>query len=237
LATSSERETERASTSWHNTTKVGARSFFEGLTSLFSAFSHPYEYEINNLVYAFSRVTLHFKWTDYDHRSYLDNQMAAVQERLYGPIEATAATWVDTPEALADLAAQLEQEPEFAIDLEAHSYRTFQGFCCLMQISTRTLDFLVDVLPLRGHMSILNAVFTNPRIVKVLHGADSDVVWLQRDFGLYVVNMFDTGQASRVLGTDLLTSSGCCPVSNALSRDAQFWSGALVAALLRCGCR
>ena len=28
----------------------------------------------------------------------------------------------------------------------------------------------------------------------MFHGADSDIVWLQRDFGLYVVNMFDTGQ-------------------------------------------
>lgn len=33
----------------------------------------------------------------------------------------------------------------------------------------------------------------------MLHGADGDVEWLQRDFGLYLVNMFDTGQASRVL--------------------------------------
>jgi exosome complex exonuclease RRP6 len=33
----------------------------------------------------------------------------------------------------------------------------------------------------------------------VFHGADSDIVWLQRDFGIYVVNMYDTGQAARVL--------------------------------------
>ena len=45
----------------------------------------------------------------------------------------------------------------------------------------------------------LAAVFADPGIVKVLHGADSDVLWLQRDFGLYPVNMFDTGQAARVL--------------------------------------
>lgn len=32
------------------------------------------------------------------------------------------------------------------------------------------------------------------RIVQVLHGADSDIAWLQRDFGLYIVNLFDTGQ-------------------------------------------
>ena len=35
--------------------------------------------------------------------------------------------------------------------------------------------------------------------VKVFHGADHDIEWLQRDLGLYVVNMFDTGQAARVL--------------------------------------
>lgn len=34
---------------------------------------------------------------------------------------------------------------------------------------------------------------------QVMHGADWDIPWLQRDFGLYIVNLFDTGQASRVL--------------------------------------
>ena len=29
-----------------------------------------------------------------------------------------------------------------------------------------------------------------------------DIGWLQRDFGIYVVNMFDTGQAARVLNFD-----------------------------------
>lgn len=36
-------------------------------------------------------------------------------------------------------------------------------------------------------------------MVKVLHGAESDILWLQRDFGIYVAGLFDTGQASRVL--------------------------------------
>lgn len=29
---------------------------------------------------------------------------------------------------------------------------------------------------------------------QVLHGSDHDVTWLQRDFNLYLVNLFDTGQ-------------------------------------------
>lgn len=32
-----------------------------------------------------------------------------------------------------------------------------------------------------------------------MHGADWDVIWLQRDFGIYIANLFDTGQAVRVL--------------------------------------
>ena len=39
-------------------------------------------------------------------------------------------------------------------------------------------------------------MFADPGALKVLHGSDSDVVWLQRDFGLFLVNMFDTGQVS-----------------------------------------
>lgn len=34
---------------------------------------------------------------------------------------------------------------------------------------------------------------------QIFHGADSDMEWLQRDLGLYVVNLFDTHQASRAL--------------------------------------
>jgi ribonuclease D len=48
-------------------------------------------------------------------------------------------------------------------------------------------------------MQKFNQIFCDPKIVKVLHGADFDIQWLQRDFGVYVVNMFDTGQAARVL--------------------------------------
>ena len=38
------------------------------------------------------------------------------------------------------------------------------------------------------------------QVLKVLHGARSDVEWLQRDFGIVIRNMFDTYEACRVLG-------------------------------------
>ena len=96
--------------------------------------------------------------------------------------------------------AHLEKSREIAVDLEHHSYRSFQGFTCVMQVSTRTTDFVVDALELRDLIrDALGPVMADPSKMKVFHGADMDVQWLQRDFGIYVVGMFDTGQAARVL--------------------------------------
>ena len=132
--------------------------------------------------------------------------------------EETPFSWVSTPEDLAIMLDKLRDAKEIAIDLEYHNYRTFSGFVCLMQISTREEDFVVDTLALRQELEELNEVFTNPNIVKVcsqsagsvecnntdymqvLHGAESDIVWLQQDFNLYIVNLFDTYHASKVLG-------------------------------------
>ncbi|XP_016500633.2 protein RRP6-like 2 [Nicotiana tabacum] len=116
------------------------------------------------------------------------------------PLEITPFKFVEEVKDLKQLAAKLRAVDEFAVDLEHNQYRSFQGLTCLMQISTRTEDFVVDTLKLRVHIGpYLRDVFKDHMKKKVMHGADRDIVWLQRDFGIYVCNMFDTGQASRVL--------------------------------------
>lgn len=61
----------------------------------------------------------------------------------------------------------LKQATEIAVDLEHHDYRSYHGFVCLMQISTRKQDWIVDTLELREELIALNEVFTDPNIVKV----------------------------------------------------------------------
>eukprot|EP01063_Lacrimia_lanifica_P006170 TRINITY_DN1370_c0_g1_i2.p1 TRINITY_DN1370_c0_g1~~TRINITY_DN1370_c0_g1_i2.p1 ORF type:complete len:1065 (+),score=397.55 TRINITY_DN1370_c0_g1_i2:61-3255(+) len=109
-------------------------------------------------------------------------------------------TYIDQPAQLQKLAKQLLTEQVIAIDLEHHSLHSFQGFTCLMQISTRTNDYVVDTIELRKHMPVLLTSFANRNVLKVLHGCSSDIEWLQRDFGLYIVNCFDTGEAAQQLG-------------------------------------
>ncbi|KAF1879637.1 hypothetical protein Lal_00033295 [Lupinus albus] len=116
------------------------------------------------------------------------------------PLESTPFMLVEDVKSLKELAAKLRSANEFAVDLEHNQYRSFQGLTCLMQISTRTEDFVVDTLKLRVHVGpYLREVFKDPAKRKVMHGADRDIVWLQRDFGIYICNLFDTGQASKVL--------------------------------------
>lgn len=120
---------------------------------------------------------------------------------MYRPFESTTATLVDTEDALADMLEELKQAKEVAIDLEHHDNRSYIGIVSLMQISTRDKDWIVDTLrPWRRRLQCLNEVFTDPNILKILHGAYMDVVWLQRDLGLYLVGLFDTHYAARALG-------------------------------------
>ncbi|KAI0123790.1 exosome complex exonuclease Rrp [Xylariales sp. AK1849] len=147
-----------------------------------NSYKHPYETEILNLQYPQS--------------------VYEVAEPIkYQPVETTVATFVDTFEGVLDMLAELKQAKEIAIDTEHHDFRTYSGLLSLMQISTREKDWIVDTLqPWRHKLEVLNEVFADPGIVKVLHGAYMDIIWLQRDCGLYIVGLFDTFHAAESLG-------------------------------------
>ena len=108
-------------------------------------------------------------------------------------------TIIDTPSALKRLAAVLENESVFACDLEADSMYHFKEKVCLLQIATPHLNVVIDPLAVRD-MAPLKPVFLNPKIKKVLHGADYDIRSLFRDFQIEINNLFDTELASRFLG-------------------------------------
>ncbi|KAF7910366.1 hypothetical protein EAE99_011282 [Botrytis elliptica] len=145
-------------------------------------YKHPYETEILQLQYP-----------------------SAMYEKAepikYLPVESTSAKFVDTYEGVLEMLEELKGAKEIAVDLEHHDTRSYVGLVSLMQISTREKDWIVDTLkPWRQQLQVLNEVFADPNIIKVFHGAYMDIVWLQRDLGLYVVGLFDTHYACRRLG-------------------------------------
>lgn len=114
--------------------------------------------------------------------------------------------WIDNADALTRLAVTLESESMIAVDLENHSFHSYNGHLCLMQISTFSRDYIIDAIALRSEIGTsFRNIFANPSIVKVFHGAQSDIQWLQRDFNIFIVNMFDTFFAAKALGLPTLS--------------------------------
>lgn len=113
-----------------------------------STSSHPYQYEIQHIKYP----------------SRMFQSEPAISPKSF---EETPFSWISTPQELAIMLDKLRQAKEIAVDLEHHSFRSWSGFLCLMQISTREEDFVVDTLALREELQELNEVFTNPEVVKV----------------------------------------------------------------------
>ncbi|KAH8921812.1 hypothetical protein BT69DRAFT_1335260 [Atractiella rhizophila] len=121
-----------------------------------------------------------------------------------GSFDTVAMAYVDTVESFEAMVEEIREskEKELAVDLEHHDYHSYAGILCVMQLSTRQKDWVVDLLKpeLRPLIHKLKEFFEDPAWIKVLHGAFMDVTWLQRDFGIYIVSLFDTFEASKTLG-------------------------------------
>ena len=116
---------------------------------LLCSYAHPYEFEIINLQYP---------------RSVYEQ----ANPQPFSPLDASAATFVDTPQGVRAMLAELKLAREIAIDLEHHDTRSYVGLVSLMQISTRDKDWIVDTLkPWREDLQVLNEVFADPSILKV----------------------------------------------------------------------
>jgi ribonuclease D len=95
------------------------------------------------------------------------------------------------------LVRRLAAEPVIGIDTESNSFHVYRERICLVQISTRDEDFIVD--PLAVDVAPLGAVLCDGRET-VLHGADYDVRCMKREWGWRLPRLFDTMAAARRLG-------------------------------------
>jgi ribonuclease D len=111
----------------------------------------------------------------------------------------SAPILVETPSALQRLAEVLAREPQLAVDTEANSLHAYHERVCLIQFSTPEADYLVDPLAL-DDLTYLGPIFADPKIEKIFHAAEYDVLGLQRDFYFTFANLFDTMLAARILG-------------------------------------
>jgi len=97
------------------------------------------------------------------------------------------------------LVDQLRGVPLLAVDTESNSLYAYYEQVCLIQLSTRERDYIVDPLAL-DDLSPLGEVLADPATEIVFHAAEYDVISLKRDFGFRFGRLFDTMMAARICG-------------------------------------
>lgn len=105
---------------------------------------------------------------------------------------------VDTDAGVVALAERLARATVIGVDTESDSMYHYAEKVCLLQFTDPEGDVILDPLACTD-LSPLAPVFDDPSIVKVFHGADYDVVCLQRDYGFRIRNLFDTLFAAQFL--------------------------------------
>lgn len=108
-------------------------------------------------------------------------------------------TVIEHNQQLAELCAGLTSETALALDLEADSMHHYREKVCLLQLSNRRENWLIDPLQVTD-LTPLGTLLAQPGLLTVLHGGDYDIRSLHRDFGIVVQQMFDTMVAAQFTG-------------------------------------
>jgi len=107
--------------------------------------------------------------------------------------------WVNNKDLLRKMLDDLCSQPRVAVDTESNSLHAYREQVCLVQFSSPQADYLVDPLELTD-LSELAPLFASPKIEKIFHAAEYDLICLRRDFGFKFAGLFDTMQAARIIG-------------------------------------
>ena len=109
------------------------------------------------------------------------------------------ATLITAREHLEEVVAELAKCPRLAFDTESNGFYAYKERVCLVQISSPTEDYIVDPIAIPD-IAPLGPLFANPKIEKLFHAGEYDVLCLKRDYGFTFSNLYDTMIAARVLG-------------------------------------
>ncbi|MCL4530727.1 MAG: HRDC domain-containing protein [Chloroflexi bacterium] len=109
---------------------------------------------------------------------------------------------VQTVKEFEKLVLDLNGQTRIAVDTESNSLHAYRERVCLIQFSTPETDYILDPFAF-DNLDALAPIFANPRIEKIFHALEYDVICLRRDYGFEFCNLFDTMQAGRILGRKL----------------------------------
>jgi ribonuclease D len=123
---------------------------------------------------------------------------------------------VDTADKMKQCIAELTEfaPSEIAFDVESYNKSKYTQLTCLLQVTSDAgKEYVIDTLAdgVWDEVGGLAPLFADRRIVKIGHSIGGlDVRSLHRDFGIFIVNAFDTYESARILGLPGLGLAKVC---------------------------
>eukprot|EP00439_Symbiodinium_sp_Y106_P048041 s651_g6.t1 len=115
-------------------------------------------------------------------------------QSLLKPADAVirSCSWIeslaDARRALRSLKEDLDKATILGVDLECYG-----DVVCTLQMATVKRTVVLDALKLHGYVAeLVSSIFSDGSIIKLFHAPRNDMRWLWSNFGIQVVNMFDT---------------------------------------------
>lgn len=106
-------------------------------------------------------------------------------------------TYISDQSELNSILESLDAETHLAIDTEADSLHHYFEKVCLIQVSTRKADYIIDPLAGLDLVKFFEILSTK---VLIIQGADYDLRMLRRDYNFSAHSIFDTMLAAQLLG-------------------------------------
>ncbi|CRH01429.1 exosome complex exonuclease RRP6, putative [Plasmodium relictum] len=144
--------------------------------------SHPYEYEINNIIQL-------YKKGDKDILKFLE-----VNYELTNPLGINEKKYevIDNKDDLIKMINTIKLENDrISIMVRINYKKSYRGFVSLILVGTKTIDYIIDVFNMFEDIFLLNEITTDPRILKITYDLKNVILFLQKDFSVYLVNAID----------------------------------------------
>ncbi|KAI5190755.1 exosome complex exonuclease RRP6 [Nematocida sp. AWRm77] len=97
---------------------------------------------------------------------------------------------VSTKEELEQVNALIEKEAVVGVDVKMHTFRSYRGFVCFLQVATSKCVYVFDVLALRKHTEMLSFL-SSAQVLKVFYNLPKKAYWIKKDMGISVVQGID----------------------------------------------
>jgi len=130
------------------------------------------------------------------HPNFLEVNLFQLQPEMLTPLEFCQAPpiIIDTHAKFDSMLSHLAKQTQLSFDTESNHDDSFYSLICLIQISSSSRDYIVDVFPLYDRIKAdLGPIFYSSKILKIVHDM-CDTQLLQRDFEIFcqaTVNMQD----------------------------------------------